>query len=104
MSVGFAVAGGKSARMGRDKALLPWRGTTLLDHALDRLRRTCPEVRILCGPEPRYGDRGVPVVLDAIPDGGRLVTLEAVPRHDYARRSAAAITPLSLPLAEGVRP
>jgi molybdopterin-guanine dinucleotide biosynthesis protein A len=59
--------------MGRDKALLPWAGaTTLLDHTLDRLRRACPDVRILCGPEPRYHDRGLPIVLDATPDGGPL--------------------------------
>jgi molybdopterin-guanine dinucleotide biosynthesis protein A len=68
--------------MGRDKALLPWGdGMALLDHALARLREVTPDVRILCGPEPRYADRGAPVVLDrdaeAGPLGGLLAGLGA---------------------------
>jgi molybdopterin-guanine dinucleotide biosynthesis protein A len=70
--VGFVVAGGKSLRMGRDKALLPWGGATLLDHALDRLRAVTREVRILSGAEPRYTDRGVQVLCDTVPDQGPL--------------------------------
>jgi molybdenum cofactor guanylyltransferase len=62
--VGFVVAGGRSERMGRDKASLPWRGTTLLGHAVARLRGVCAETRILCGPQRRYLDQGVAVVTD----------------------------------------
>ena len=58
--------------MGRDKALLPWGEGTLLDHALARLRQVTADVRILCGPEPRYGDRGVPLVVDVVQDAGAL--------------------------------
>src|SRR5262245_12686217 len=61
--------------MGRDKALLPWGESTLLDHTLGRLRQTSDDVRILCGPEPRYQDRGVPVLIDAAPESGALVAL-----------------------------
>ena len=32
------LAGGKSSRMGRDKASLPYRGGTLLEHQLEKLR------------------------------------------------------------------
>ena len=73
---GYVVAGGRSARMGRDKALLPWAGGTLLDHAIARLARVCGEVRILCGPDERYADRGRPIVRDAA-DGGPLAGLAA---------------------------
>ena len=79
--VGFVVAGGRSSRMGRDKALLPWEGTDLLGHALARLAAVTVDVRILCGPEPRYLDRGVPAIIDVVPDagplGGVLTGLEA---------------------------
>jgi molybdopterin-guanine dinucleotide biosynthesis protein A len=70
--VGFVVAGGRSRRMGRDKALLPWGKRTLLDHAIDRLRAVTDDVRVLCGPEPRYELHGVPVVPDAVVDQGAL--------------------------------
>jgi molybdopterin-guanine dinucleotide biosynthesis protein A len=77
--VAFVVAGGRSARMGRDKALLPWEGQTLLDHALHRLRAITRDVRILCGPEPRYADHGVPLVPDLPADegGGALAGVHA---------------------------
>lgn len=68
--VGFVVAGGRSARMGRDKALLPWAQATLLDHALRRLRAVTSDVRVLCGPEPRYAECGAPVVPDLAADAG----------------------------------
>lgn len=76
-AVGFVVAGGRSLRMGRDKALLPWAGSTLLDDAIARMRLACPDVRILCGPVPRYADRGVPIVTDRIDGAGPLAGLEA---------------------------
>jgi molybdopterin-guanine dinucleotide biosynthesis protein A len=58
--------------MGRDKALLPWGGTDLLGHAIARLRTVTGDVRILCGPEPRYVERGAPVVTDGVRDAGPL--------------------------------
>jgi len=75
--VGFVVAGGHSRRMGRDMALLPWDGGTLLDHAITRLGAVCREVRVLSGQELRYADRGLPVHVDAIADGGPLAGLAA---------------------------
>ena len=79
--VGFAVAGGRSRRMGRDKAELPWGDTDLLGHALARLRTVTNDVRILSGPERRYSDRGVSVEVDPAPDlgplGGLVAALEA---------------------------
>jgi molybdopterin-guanine dinucleotide biosynthesis protein A len=75
--VGFAVAGGRSRRMGRDKALLPWGETDLLGHALLQLRRVTDDVRILCGPSPRYEGRGVPLVVDRLTDAGPIAGIAA---------------------------
>jgi molybdopterin-guanine dinucleotide biosynthesis protein A len=69
---GFAVAGGRSQRMGSDKALLPWAGTTLLEHTLARLRDVCAEVCILSGVQIRYANYGVPVHADVVPEAGPL--------------------------------
>jgi molybdopterin-guanine dinucleotide biosynthesis protein A len=74
---GFVAAGGQSQRMGQDKALLPWHGTTLLEHAIARLRGACGEVRILCGPEPRYQDHAAPLVVDRVTGVGPLAGLAA---------------------------
>lgn len=63
--------------MGRDKALLPYEGVTLLAHALDILRGATPDVRILSGPSRRYLDFGVPVIEDPICGAGPLGGLYA---------------------------
>jgi molybdopterin-guanine dinucleotide biosynthesis protein A len=63
--------------MGADKAVLPWGETDLLGHAIARLRAVTGEVRILCGPEPRYLDRGVPVATDVVREGGPLAGILA---------------------------
>jgi molybdopterin-guanine dinucleotide biosynthesis protein A len=71
-ATGFVVAGGQSRRMGRDKALLPWAGVTLLDRALRTLQQVCGRVSILCGPVARYEDRGVPLLVDRLHGAGPL--------------------------------
>ena len=82
--VGYVLAGGQSARMGQDKAVLPWGEKTLLDHALARLRAaTSRTPAILCGPTRRYEDRGIPVFPDSREGkgalGGVLTGLEKLP-------------------------
>lgn len=94
-AVGFVAAGGPSRRMGRDKALLPWDGGDLLEHALARLRAVVPEVRILAGSEPRYGERGVPVDLDPLPGAGPLAGLLAA--LEAARGRPALLLAVDLP-------
>jgi molybdopterin-guanine dinucleotide biosynthesis protein A len=47
---GFVLAGGKSTRMGRDKAVITLHGRTLLETSLATLRGVAPEVFILGAP------------------------------------------------------
>lgn len=44
---GFILAGGKSTRMGRDKALLDWNGRTLLDHMVDLISSAVDKVHVV---------------------------------------------------------
>lgn len=44
---GFVLAGGKSSRMGRDKATLAFEGRPLVEHALEKLRPFCANVSIV---------------------------------------------------------
>jgi molybdopterin-guanine dinucleotide biosynthesis protein A len=86
------IAGGRSSRMGRDKAFLPWRGMRLLDHQLGTLRALGPAELLISGrgaTDYEVGDARV--VVDATPDLGPLGGLAAL--------LAAARTPRVLVLA-----
>ncbi len=72
-AAGFVLAGGRSSRMGRDKALLPWRGRTLLEHVADVVREAAGSVTVIGHEAYRsLGLPGLPVISDAIPDCGPL--------------------------------
>jgi len=72
---GFVLAGGKSTRMGQDKASLTLNGLTLLQHALTALREVCREVAIL-GKHELYGTLA-PVYEDIFPGCGPLGGIHA---------------------------
>jgi molybdenum cofactor guanylyltransferase len=75
---GFVLAGGRSSRLGRDKALLPWPPNaaadgstqTLLGHAMARLQRVCDTVAI-CANRDDLPTTEI-VVPDALPGSGPL--------------------------------
>jgi molybdopterin-guanine dinucleotide biosynthesis protein A len=64
---GVILVGGKSSRMGRDKAMLPLYGTILLDTVLDTLRSGLQRV-ILVGDHPeRFEGYGLEIFPDIFP-------------------------------------
>lgn len=72
---GFVLAGGKSTRMGRDKAVLSLNGRTLLETALAAARSVAREVFIL-GPPRLYQDFA-PAIADVFPGCGPLGGIHA---------------------------
>lgn len=86
------LAGGKSSRMGRDKAWLEVRGKTLLARQIEVARETgAMEILISGRAEADYSAFGCRVLLDKFPDAGPLAGVE--------RGLAATASPLLLVLA-----
>ena len=71
---GFVLVGGRSRRMGQDKALLPFQGRSLFQHAVELLRPHAAQVTLLGSPA-RYGDFGIPVLPDRRSGRGPLEAL-----------------------------
>jgi molybdopterin-guanine dinucleotide biosynthesis protein A len=70
------LAGGRSTRMGTDKALLPWEGKTLLTHALATAHEVCGDVKIV-GARERYAEFGIDTVEDEFQHCGPLAGIHA---------------------------
>jgi molybdopterin-guanine dinucleotide biosynthesis protein A len=68
---GVVLCGGRSARMGVDKATINFEGTTLLERALARLDAVCDPVLIAAGDVP-VQVAGRTSVADAVPGAGPL--------------------------------
>ena len=63
--------GGRSSRMGRDKALLPFRGGALAQSVARAVSATAGSVTLVGDPE-RYGGLGYAVIADIYPGEGPL--------------------------------
>jgi molybdenum cofactor guanylyltransferase len=80
---GLVLAGGRSSRMGRDKALLEYHADNQLLHTAALLQRYCREVFISCREEQAgtYQQFGIPLITDAYlgigPLGGLLSAQQA---------------------------
>src|ERR1039457_2185492 len=76
---GYVLAGGRSSRMGTDKALLQLAGKPLIAHAVAKLRRICADVHIL-GSKPALA-AFAPLVPDLHPNCGPVGGMEAALAH-----------------------
>jgi molybdopterin-guanine dinucleotide biosynthesis protein A len=99
-ATGFVLAGGGSTRMGRDKALLPYRGTTLLEYIASMVRQTAGTATIIGDPY-RYRNVGYPVCPDQIPPCGPIggiYTALSVTASDWNLVVACDMPMLSAPI------
>lgn len=86
---GLILAGGRSSRMGADKALLCYHGENQLMHTATMLRKHCPEVFISCRAEQesQYASYGLPLItdryLDTGPAGGVLSAQRLYPERAW---------------------
>jgi len=72
---GVILAGGRSQRMGRDKAVLPWGSQTLLEHAVDLIRPWVGKIWIVTNDPERHRVSGAGVLVDPVPFLGPLAAL-----------------------------
>lgn len=73
---GWVLAGGKSSRMGSDKALLNLSGTPLIARLAALAAAVCGPVSIV-GDPAKYGSLGFPVVADRFTGMGPVAGIEA---------------------------
>jgi molybdopterin-guanine dinucleotide biosynthesis protein A len=84
-TAGYVLAGGRSQRMGRDKALLAWGGRTLLEHVAGLVREAVGNVTVV-GPPSRYAGLGLRVIPDVVAGRGPLGGLYTALRDAAAER------------------
>jgi molybdenum cofactor cytidylyltransferase len=103
---GVILAAGASSRMGRDKALLPWRDGTFLSAAIRALQPATELVIVVAGAntanlEPIADADAAFLALNPNPQQGQFSSLQVGLREVLNRgRDAAIVTPVDRPPAE----
>ncbi|GAB4368243.1 MAG: formate dehydrogenase accessory sulfurtransferase FdhD [Deltaproteobacteria bacterium] len=82
--VGVILAGGPSRRMGRNKALLPWKGATILEEVYRRMSGIFREVILVTNRPKEYSFLPCRMVPDIHPGLGALAGIHAGLRHGGA--------------------
>ncbi|MCW5980934.1 MAG: molybdenum cofactor guanylyltransferase [Bryobacteraceae bacterium] len=80
---GFVLAGGQSSRMGRDKALLPYRDSVLVSWIARQVELAAGGVTLVGAPE-RYACLALPALADLRPGCGPLGGIETALTHTRA--------------------
>ena len=96
--LGIVLAGGRSARMGRDKAQLPWRGQTLLEHTLALLARLQPDGLRVSGRAHALGITDLHPLSG--PPGAVLSVLEWLHARGELDGRALLLLPVDMPLLQ----
>ncbi len=90
-------AGGRSSRMGRDKALLPFLGQPLIKHVASKFTPVCDDILIISPLVEQLSHFGWPVHPDLTPGVGPLMGLYTGLFH--AKHAAVAMLACDMPFA-----
>lgn len=90
-------AGGESRRMGKDKALAPFLGRTLIEHVLERVSSLGEEILITTNAPEHYQFLNLPLITDVIPGRGALGGLYTA--LSAARRPLVGVVACDMPFA-----
>ncbi len=91
------LAGGRSTRMGENKALLRFGGQRIIEGLVGKLRPLFAEVLVITNDPDAYADLGVPLFPDRIPEKGSLGGLYTAVHH--SRFQHAFCIACDMPLA-----
>jgi molybdopterin-guanine dinucleotide biosynthesis protein A len=80
MITGIILAGGKSTRMGHDKAFLQWEGKPFAQHVIDAAKPLCQKL-LISGSQPELHEFGYPVVEDLRQFEGPVTALASCFKH-----------------------
>ena len=100
---GVVLAAGASSRMGRDKALLPWRDTTFVESAMQALRPLTDMVIVVAGANaerlrPLVDGAGMYLAINPHPEQGQFSSLRVGLQEVLNRgRDAAVVTLVDRP-------
>jgi molybdopterin-guanine dinucleotide biosynthesis protein A len=75
------LAGGNSSRLGRNKALLPLQGATVIEKVMSEVRSCVKELTIITNNPDQYVNFGYPCCGDIMPGGGPLSGIHAALSH-----------------------
>ena len=71
------LAGGKSSRFGSNKALAPWKGSTIIETILEKVSKVTNDVAISVGASDPYPEINIKKIFDRHPGLGALGALHA---------------------------
>ena len=94
MVTGIILAGGKSSRMGSDKAFLHWNGKPFIQHVIDAAQPVCRSL-ILSGDQPELREYGFSVTEDLRKSEGPVTALASCFRQ--VKTDAALVLSCDVP-------
>ncbi len=97
-TTGVILAGGRSQRMGRDKALLPVGDTPLIELVFRRLQQVLPDIVVVAKQPERYDFLPCNVITDQFEGAGPLVGIHAA--LDHCTTAGVFVVACDMPLLQ----